>query len=221
MEKNTKDLSNKVNHEKLNTGNNEEIKKRILKLDFDDLEINKAESRFILNTITGINGVMLEGRHKFIYTEKLDIDVRRYNIDDNNGKTNNLKVYFQNLRNEMKRVLNINRIIKEFDKKIGWIDGVARNEHDKLKNLPRYEKLIRLKRSYELLVSMSLSIIHNYYWVDITKKDDGQSTKYNLEDCIRLASPLIIYLKDHFEREVHEELDFDDDELELLKKYKL
>jgi hypothetical protein len=66
---------------------------------------------------------------------------------------------------------------------------------------------------------MSLSIIHNYYWVDITKNE--QSTKYNLEDCIRLASPLIIYLKDHFEKEVHEELDFDDDELELLKKYKL
>ena len=219
MEKNTKDLSNKVNNEKLNAGSEEVIKKRILKLDFDDLLLNRAESRFIINTITGINGIKLEGVHKFIYTEKLDIDVRRYNIDDNNGKTNNLKTYFQNLRNEMKRALNIHRIIKEFDKKIGWIDGVARNQEEKLKNLPRHEKLIRLKRSYELLVSMSLSIIHNYYWVDIAKNE--QSTKYNLEDCIRLASPLIIYLKDHFEKEVHEELDFDDDELELLKKYKL
>ena len=33
MEHNTKDLSNKVNHEKLNSGNEIEIKKRILKLD--------------------------------------------------------------------------------------------------------------------------------------------------------------------------------------------
>ena len=128
-----------------------------------------------------------------------------------------LQKHFQNLRNEMERALNIPRIIKEFNKRIGWIDG--KTFVDDKTNLPRYEKLIRLKRSYNLLVSMSLSIIHNYYWVDITKNE--QSTKYNLEDCIRLASPLIIYLKDHFEREVHEELDFDDDELELLKKYKL
>ena len=217
MEHKTKDLSNKVNNEKLHSGNNDVIKNRILKLDFDDLELNKAESKFILETITGIKGNSLEGRHKFIYTEKLDIDVRRYNIDDNSGKTNNLKIYFQNLRNEMKRILNIPRIIKEFNKRIGWIDGKKIDE-DKT-NLPRYEKLIRLRRSYDLLVSMSLSIIHNYYWVDITKNE--QSTKYNLEDCIRLASPLIIYLKDHFEKEVHEELDFDDDELDLLKKYKL
>jgi hypothetical protein len=89
----------------------------------------------------------------------------------------------------------------------------------KKNNLPRYEKLIRLKRSYKLLVTMSLEIINNYYWVDANTNE--QSSKYNLEDCIRLASPLIIYLKDHFEKEVCDELEFDTEETELLNKYKL
>ena len=66
---------------------------------------------------------------------------------------------------------------------------------------------------------MSLQIINNYYWVDVNTNE--QSSKYNLEDCIRLASPLIIYLKDHFEKEVCDELEFDTEETELLNKYKL
>lgn len=220
MDNNTKDLSNKVNHEKLHTGTDEVIKKRILKLDFDDIILNDNESSFLINIISEgktSNNKLLNGSHKFLYNQSIDNILKRLIVNDGNGITKNLKIYFQNLRNEMERVLNIPRILKEFNKKIGWIDGKTLN--DNLTNLPRYEKLIRLKRSYNLLVSMSLSIIHNYYWVDITKNE--QSTKYNLEDCIRLASPLIMYLKDHFEKEVHEELDFDDDELELLKKYKL
>ena len=111
----------------------------------------------------------LAGIHKFIYSETIENYLLRYNSNDDNIVL--LKKYFQNLRNEMQRALNIPRIIKEFNKRIGWIDG-KKIDDDKT-NLPRYEKLIRLRRSYDLLVSMSLSIIHNYYWVDITKNEQS------------------------------------------------
>jgi len=215
----TKDLAGKVNHEKLDKGADKEIKKQILKLDFDDITLVAAEANliskdFLKNTT---DNAFLVGRHKFIFCETTESNIIKSGTDANSGRTDNLKKYFQNLRNVVEKALNIPRIIKEFNKRIGWIDGKT-NDEDKT-NLPRYEKLIRLKRSYNLLVTMSLQIINNYYWVDISKGE--QSTKYNLEDCIRLASPLIIYLKDHFENEVSEELEFDTDENELLKKYKL
>lgn len=220
MKRNTRDLANKVNHENINKGSAKEIKYQILDLDFDDLVINKAESKLIIRAISGAsinNNEDLEGMHKFIYNESLETLVMINATNPNTGFTQNLKKYFQNLRRKMEDALNIPRIIKEFNKRIGWIDG--KTIADDRENLPRYEKLIRLKRSYKLLVTLALSIIHNYYWVDITKNE--QSTKYNIEDCIRLASPIIINLKNHFEKEVSDELEFDVDETELLNKYKL
>ena len=44
MERNTKDLSNKVNKEQFKKGTDEVIKKQILKLDFDDITLSASES---------------------------------------------------------------------------------------------------------------------------------------------------------------------------------
>ena len=44
MEKNTKDLTNKVNKEQFKKGTDEVIKKQILKLDFDDVTLVANES---------------------------------------------------------------------------------------------------------------------------------------------------------------------------------
>ena len=82
MERNTKDLSNKVNKEQFKKGKDEVIKKQILKLNLDDVTLVDTEANlfanFISESIMNNNNLIIE-RHKFIYNEAVYIFVKKNN----------------------------------------------------------------------------------------------------------------------------------------------
>lgn len=68
----------------------------------------------------------------------------------------------------------------------------------------------RLKQYYELLLDISLKIIHN-----CSNNEDVEEK--NLIDSLEIVSPIIFDLKSKFENIVHEEFKFTDYELSILK----
>ena len=84
------------------------------------------------------------------------------------------------------------------------LDGIT-DEYEK-KALPRYQKLKRLEYMFDILVRQSLTIINNFYWSDFINGKYGDDI---IEDCIKKAAPIIIYLKHQIEDQVREELKYD------------
>jgi hypothetical protein len=91
-------------------------------------------------------------------------------------------------------------------------DGNQIEENDK-KGLPRAVKLKRLKQMYELLIHMGLILIHNLYYTDSEKLEEGIMT---IEECIYIAEPIILDLKNKFEDIINKELLLTKDELYAL-----
>ena len=73
---------------------------------------------------------------------------------------------------------------------------------------------------YEVLIRQILTIINNFYWSDLR---NGIIRTDLIEDSIKKATPIIIYLKHQIENQVSEELKYDaaDEALiSLNRKYK-
>ena len=84
------------------------------------------------------------------------------------------------------------------------LDGIT-DDYEK-QQLPRYQKLRRLEYMYDILVRQSLTIINNFYFSDFSKGVVGDDI---IEDCIKKAAPIIIYLKHQIEDQVRDELKYD------------
>jgi hypothetical protein len=74
--------------------------------------------------------------------------------------------------------------------------------------------MARLQILYDRCIKIGLSLIHSYYWEDIT--ENKKSIEYNLKDAIRKASPYIIKLKHDFEETVRVEYSYDSDDEKLI-----
>ena len=83
-----------------------------------------------------------------------------------------------------------------------------------MKKLPRYLRLKRLESGYERVLCIGLSLIHQYYWVDITNNET--SVDFSLKDAIIRASPTIIKLKHDVEDYVRTEFSYDAQEDALI-----
>jgi hypothetical protein len=177
-----------------------EIKEYILKIHFNTVRISKDESDAIMNNIFDeVENDSLIGTHEFLYHECLEAQSFK---DKNIAK--NISKYILSCKKKLENALNIPKILKGFNHHILTLDGVTK-QADK-EELPRYQKLLRLEYMYEILIRQGLTIINNYYWSDLKNGIIGTDI---IEDCIKKAAPIIIYLKHQIEDQVKEELKYD------------
>ena len=191
-----------------------DIKEYLLDIHFNTITLNDKESSLIMYNIfnDGVDDDILTGTHEFFYHEILEATSFK------DKKTKNVSNYILVCKKKIENALNIPKILKGFNHHILTLDGVTK-EIDKIE-LPRYQKLKRLEYMYEVLVRQSLTIINNYFWSDLKNGEVGTDI---IEDCIKKASPIIIYLKHKIEDQVREELKYDaaDEALITLhRKYK-
>jgi hypothetical protein len=146
----------------------------------------------------GVDDDRLTGTHEFLYHETLEAESFKLK---NIKKINN---YILSCKKKLENALNIPKILKGFNHHILTLDGVTK-QADK-EQLPRYQKLKRLEYMYDVLVRQGLTIINNYYWSDLRNCEVGIDI---IEDCIKKAAPVIIYLKHQIEDQVKEELKYD------------
>ena len=135
-----------------------------------------------------------------------------FNNEFINSQIGEHKKYILNLRKKLGNALNLRKIIKDFEITMA-LNDTHTDPQDK-DNLPRQQKLKRLEQFYETLVDMGLTLIHNFFWINHETDIEGYKT---LEECIKLATPLIFYLKDQFEDAIHKEFILTNDELKVLK----
>jgi hypothetical protein len=175
-----------------------QIKEYILNIHFDTINISKNECRIIMKKIFGlVDGDNLTGTYEFFYHEILDND----EYLDSNMK---VAKYFISCKKKIANALNIPKILKGFNHHILVLDGIT-DDYDK-QQLPRYQKLRRLEYMYDILVRQSLTIINNFYFSDFIMGVVGDDI---IEDCIKKAAPIIIYLKHQIEDQVRDELKYD------------
>ena len=152
-----------------------------------------------------------------IYFESLTTSDKRihefvYNDIYKNSNNKDIKLYILNLRKKLFNALNLRKIIKDFEITMALNDSNT-DPQDKDK-LPRAQKLKRLEQFYDTLVDMGLTLIHNFFWINHEEDKEGFIT---LEECIKLATPIIFYLKYQFEDSIHKEFILTNDELKVLK----
>ena len=80
--------------------------------------------------------------------------------------------------------------------------------------MPRYLKMKRLEGLYNTLIKIGLTLIHNYYWDNIT--ENIKSIDNNLQEAIELATPIILKLKIEFEDIVKGEYSYSEDEEKIV-----
>ena len=184
-----------------------EIKEYILNIRFDTITISKSLSEQIVKKITGeIDGDELTGTHEFLYHEILE---------DTKFKDDDINKYITSCKTKLASALNIPKILKGFSHHILTLDGIT-DEYEK-KALSRYQKLKRLEYMFDILVRQSLTIINNFYWSDFINGKYGVDI---IEDCIKKATPIIIYLKHQIEDQVRNELKYDADDEALISLHR-
>jgi hypothetical protein len=203
----------------------QKIKNDILNLEFESYTLGAGDSDYITEKF-GNKNKDLDGKTiEFFYNERLDIPefvglnvvnvgssfLQRSNLFVNIPRIN-VSSYIINLRKKLRDALNIPKVMKGLRVAINVLDGIT--DLKIMKTLPRYQKLKRLESGYERVISISLSLIHQYYWVDITTNES--SIDYSLKEAIKMTSPLIIKLKHEIEELVKTEFKYDASEEKLI-----
>ena len=210
---------NLVNNEQVTKPiSDNEIKKDILDLEFDSFDVGN-KSNYITNKFGNMTS-NLEGQHlAFFYNEKFEDSFKKnknngrsfYSTYIVNGEIDPIEEYIVNLKRKLEVALNIPKIIKGFMANIAYLDGVK--DEKVLITMPRYQKMKRLEGLYDTLIKFGLTLIHNYYWVDICNGE--YSVDLSLKECIEKATPTIIRLKHEFESIVKDEFEYDANEEKL------
>lgn len=181
----------KINEKSIDNTTKDLVKKRLNKIHFEPLQYN--------NTILGVSTLRY---FDFIY----DDYIKTITKDE-------VKNYLLNLDKKMRTALNIRKILKDFEMAMYLNDNNA-NDDESLKNkLPRQIKMKRVEQMYDLLVDFSLRLLHNLFYVDLKKYN--QNT-YTIEECLKVAEPIILSMKDHLETQVNNELLLTPDEMKAL-----
>ena len=176
-------------------GSNDDLSKEITKA----FDLEKAGS-----------GILKGKTVPYFYSEFLDVFSDLY---DNAAV---LKDYFRTIKYDVRMALDIPEILQTLE---DYIDVLDRPQDDnKKKLLPRYKKMKRLESFYEILVRFTLTILHNFFWKDITLGvDKGAGTK-NLSYRIKQILPMMMKIKHDFEDEIDKEFPRDKYEHEFFTK---
>ena len=137
-------------------------------------------------------------------------------LDKNEGSYATFYTYFNEIKQELRYAYGTFETLQQLE---DYIDVLDRPEDEnKKKLLPRYKKLKRLESIYDLLVSFTLSLIHNFYWKDITLGVEKGIGSKNLSYRIQQILPIVIKMKNDLEDKIEKEYPHDQYEKELFTK---
>ena len=205
-------MSEKINHQK----SNNDIKNDLIDLKLRSYQVDgkKGNESRVITIPFGTNTRDLAGKKlPFFYHEYL---YKYCEIESNTNE--NMLNYFRTIRHDVKVALDIPEVLQTLEDFIDVLDRPL--DDDKKKLLPRYKKLKRLESVYDILVSFTLTLIHNFYWKDITLGVEKGSGTKNLTYRIQQILPLIISIKQSLESEIEKEFPADKYEKELFDKFK-
>ncbi len=135
-------------------------------------------------------------------------------LDNNEAGTKNFYNYFNDIKQELRYAYGTFETLQQLE---DYIDVLDRPENDdKKKLLPRYKKMKRLEAFYEILIKFTMTMLHNFFWLDISKGLDGAGTK-PLSYRIKQIMPIMLRLKKEIENELDAEYPKDKFQLELQK----
>ena len=234
--KEKKSKKNKTKKSKLNEVNQEnvttvlpdkEIKNDIIKLEFEPYQFKVGDSQYVCESFGNNTALLNNLTVEFFYNEKLDLidsnEEQFYSmfyrvslIRNDNNPQKRVDNYIKNLKKKLREALNIPKVIKGIRTSITYLDGIT--DINVMRTLPRYLRLQRLESLYERVICMGLSLIHSYYWNDITKNES--SIDFNLKAAIERASPYIIKLKQNYEDVVREEFSYDAEDEKLIMSHR-
>lgn len=139
----------------------------------------------------------------FFYNEILD-----------NGTDTKINKYFTSIKQELRYAYGTMETLQQLE---DYIDVLDRPENeDRKKLLPRYKKMKRLESFYEILIRFTMTMIHNFFWLDIQKGINGVGVK-PLSYRIKQIIPIMLRLKKDIENELDREYPRDKFEIELQK----
>lgn len=220
--KSNKSKLNKVNNEQVTTVlPDKEIKHDIINIEFDTFTFGAGDSEYVTEQFGNKTRILDNLTIEFFYNEKLDLNDQNVNLMRSNLFVSNMFLnlsrsnvnnYIKNLKKKLREALNIPKVVKGLRTAIAYLDGV--NDPNVMKTLPRYLRLKRLESGYERVICIGLSLIHQYYWVDITNNET--SVDFSLKDAIIRASPTIIKLKHDVEDYVRTEFSYSAEEEHLI-----
>ena len=67
------------------------------------------------------------------------------------------------------------------------------------------------------MVDFGLELIHRLYWEEFTSFTINKTSRNSIEECIKIATPMILEMKSKLEDQVINELKLNDDERRILK----
>ena len=127
-------------------------------------------------------------------------------LDKNEGSYAAFYNYFNEIKQELRYAYGTFETLQQLEDYIDVLDRPAgANEGEILvnkKKLPRYKKMKRLESFYEILIKFTMTMLHNFFWLDIINGvDKGAGTK-PLSYRIKQIVPIMMRLKKEIEAEL-------------------
>jgi hypothetical protein len=193
-------MAEKIKHQKTEN----EIKEDMIDLKVRHFKVDGAsdtQSKLITKGFGLENDVLKNKIIPFFYSEIIDMNRKINGINDDAIKT-----YFNTLKNDLRYAYDVPEILQKYEDYIETLDRPAGdNENEKLNNkkkLPRYKKMKRLESFYEILIRFTLTVLHNFFWNDITLGVDKGAGSKTLSYRVKQVLPLMIKVKKIFEDEI-------------------
>lgn len=177
----------KINDKSINDTPKDLVKRRLNKIYFDALDFKKGNTTYY---------------KYFVYDDNI--------LKSTDDKEKN---YILNLKKKMENSLNIRKILKDFEMAMYINDNNASNDDDLKNKLPRKIKMERVKQMYNYLIDTSLRLLHNLFYINL---DNYEENTYTIEECLKVAEPIIFSMKSQLEAQVNKELSLTTDELKAL-----
>ena len=203
-------MAEKIKHQK----SNNEIKDDLVDLRLRSYHVDSkadTESKLITKAFGVENNKLKSKQIPFFFSEYL-YKTKEFIADSTADK---MRDYFRTIRHDVKVALDIPEILQTLEDFIDVLDRPA--DYDKKILLPRFKKLKKLESMYDILISFTLTLFHNFFWRDITEGVDKGSGTKNLSFVIKQILPIIIKLKHDLEDKINEEFKMDAHEISLFK----
>ena len=184
-------MAEKINHDKTEN----EIRDDVIDLKVRHFRVDSsnANQSNLITKAFGYENAVLKGKLiPFFYSEILD-----------NSTNVLIDNYFKTLKQDLKYAYDVPTILQNYEDAIDTLDRPANLNLKVL--LPRYKKMKRLESFYKLLIKFTLSVLHNFFWVNINLSLEKGAGSKNISYRVKQIMTLMMKVKKIFEDEIDRE----------------
>ena len=190
-------MAEKINNDKTDN----EIRDDLIDLKVRHFKVQETgDESSLITQAFGKGNTLLKGKMiPFFYSECL------YMKDTEWGKINNKTIlnYFKTLKQDLKYAYDVHAILQNYEDAIETLDRPT--DFNKKILLPRYKKMKRLESFYDILINFTLTVLHNFFWVNITKGIEKGAGSKNISYRVKQILPIMMKIKKMFEDEIDKE----------------